>query len=274
MAKLSISALIATTVLCAGVLEAAETQQDQHLNLRRRLQLDTLEHGIDPTNTGGDNDVEGSYNLEEIEEMELMGLAAWENRDSDEDEADLLIPEDVYNEQMDSDPILDGITNNPEGENDEFAFDYDNRVTNEDEADIYIEDLDYIEAELEYQNDTRDSDEDEADLLIPEAVYNEQMASNPILHGITNNPEDEIDEYAYVYDNLDSEDEAEIRMEYPDYSEAVYNDQMASDPNLFEGYDRPEDMAGFHDDEDEDDPITRDAHLLGMSVEELYSDGN
>jgi len=263
MAKLSISALIATTVLCAGVLEAAETQQDQHLNLRRRLQLDTLEHGIDPR----DNDVEGSYNLEEMEEMELMGLAAWENHESDEDEADLLIPEDVYNEQMDSDPILDGITNNPEGENDEFAFDYDNRVTNEDEADIYIEDLDYIEAELEYQNDTRDSDEDEA-------VYNEQMASNPILHGITNNPEDEIDEYAYVYDNLDSEDEAEIRMEYPDYSEAVYNDQMASDPNLFEGYDRPEDMAGFHDDEDEDDPITRDAHLLGMSVEELYSDGN
>merc|ERR1740124_44378 len=138
-----------------------------------------------------------------------MGLAAWENHDSDDDEADLLIPEAVYYEQMASDPTLYGITHNPEDENDEFAFDYDDRVTNEDEA----------------------------DLLIPEAVYYEQMASDPILYGITNNPEDEIDEYAY--------------------SEAVYNDQIAS-------YDRPGDMVGVNDDEDDDDPNKHDAHLIGM----------
>ena len=53
---------------------------------------------------------------------------------------------------------------------------------------IYMEDVDYSEAEFEYQTDTRDSDEDEADFLIPEAAYNEQMASDPILYGITNNP--------------------------------------------------------------------------------------
>jgi len=216
MAKLSISVLIATTVLCAGVLEASETQQDQHLNLRRRLQPDTIEE------------------MEEMEEMEAMGLAAWENHDIYEDEDDRLIPEEVYNEQMASDPI----------ENDEYGYDYYNRVTNEDEADIYIEDIYYSEAESEYQNDTRDSDEDSADPL----------------------------------ENLVSEDEAEIPMEYPDYSDPVYNDQMPSDPNLFgipdDAYAYDEDMVDVDDDEDDDAPNNRDAHQIGMSAEELYSDGN